>query len=137
MGCVHAINKKMSSASYAAAVAASSGMKPSLDIGDITLDCSKVEKTKEVMKTKEKEVYLHTPPGTAKSLMKRTVLFRIMNSKTKKIENASTDEVIEFVNSIPDEIKFIKRARRFGTIKIQFEREIVKYAMRDLNSQKW
>lgn len=65
----------MAGTSYALAAASSSTIKTSLKIDDTQLDWSEVDKYVDLMKNNGKFVYLHTLPGRAEYLMKRTVLF--------------------------------------------------------------
>lgn len=79
MRCAHAVSLKINSALYAAAAAASSEIKPSLETQDIKFNWDEVERIKDLMKTYGRYVYLNPSAGTAESVAKRTILFRTIN----------------------------------------------------------
>lgn len=59
--------------------------------------------------------------------------------RKREIENAFTNEVTEIINGIPHRVEFITRARRYGTMEVQFENDVVenKYATNNLSSEKY
>lgn len=79
------------------------------------------EKTKELMQTNGKYVYMNTPERTTENVARRAIVFRTMNSITKKIENMPMNEIDEILASIPDEIKFVTRVCRYDIVEVQFE----------------
>lgn len=85
----------MNGVKYAAAVAASNSIKPSLDIMDIQLVLSEIACTKALMKRNGRCIYLNPPAGTAESITKNTILLRTMNAIKKKFENAPIKEIME------------------------------------------
>lgn len=68
-------------------------MKPNLSTQHKILHWSEVGKTKKLMQIKVKVVYLNAPPGTTEGVIKRTVIYRIMNNTTKTIEIALFSEL--------------------------------------------
>lgn len=75
------------------------------------------------MLTKVKIVYLNSPENTTVDIQKRTVLFLSLNNITQWIYIALVIETQEIFESILDKIVFISRAKRFGTMEVQFKNE--------------
>lgn len=77
------LQRKISIFSYAAAAAASSGSKTSLEVKDITLDWGEVKNTVKLMLTRGNFVNLNTPQTATEDILRRTVLFLNLKNTTK------------------------------------------------------
>lgn len=112
---------------------------PSLEVREISLDWYEVERTKEIMKHEGKCVYVLMPPGTTESVARNTLLFKTMDSMTKKIENVSMGEVEQALSAMNSEIKFLNRAKMFGTIEVKFQIEEAakRHLLHNIKTEKW
>lgn len=50
-------------------------------------------------------------------------MYKMMNCVTKKIENATINEIEEILTGISDKLPFVTKARRYGMVEVLFEKE--------------
>lgn len=91
------------------------------------------------MRNEGRCVELNMPPGTAKSINHRRMMYHTINCRTRKIENVPIDEVEEALSIMKEEIKFSDRAVNYETIEVQFadQEAAKKCSLRNRKNDKW
>lgn len=61
--------------------------------------------------------------STTDIIKRKTIMYRTMNTKIKKTENALIEIIVKLLKGMIGEIASYPRARRFGTIEVRFQNE--------------
>lgn len=123
--------------SYAAAAAACSLVRPTLNAQNIVLDWGEVGRTGKLMRKKEEFIYLSAPPGAAEGVVEGEVLFGTMTGAVRRVEGTPVGELQKVFASMPDEVRLVTGAEGRGRMELKFEGEDVtgKCAMSNLHSE--